>query len=120
MLNLESFRLEVLLLFPPLFFSVFLLNHASPDDFQPFTLRETHLLLADSFQGAKFSINGGLSLYKSGVVQVGKGFPTRKGPKTNENVDPNDVNLYLLPTNTSAADTFGVHMVTKPENAGKK
>lgn len=99
---------------------MFLLNHASPDDFQPFTLRETHLLLADSFQGAKFNINGGISLYKSGIVPVGKGFPLRnKGPKSNDNIDPADVNLHLFPTNTSAMDTFGVYAASKPENAGK-
>ncbi len=97
---------------------VFVLNHASPDDFQPFTLRETHLLLADHFQGAKFSINGGLSLLKSGIVPVGKGFPLRKGPKSNDNIDPGDVNIHLLPTNTSATDTFGIYTASKPENTG--
>ena len=99
---------------------MFVLNHASPDDFQPFTLRETHLLLADHFQGAKFSINGGLSLFKSGILPVGKGFPLRKGPKSNDNIDPADVNLHLLPTNTSATDTFGIHTASKPENAGMR
>lgn len=95
---------------------MFILNHASSDDYQPFTLRETHLLLADSFRGAKFSINGGISLYKSGIVPVGKGFPLMK---SSEDINPADVNLHLLPTNTSATDTFGVYTSSKPENAGK-
>lgn len=96
---------------------VFVLNHASADDYQPFTLKETHLLLADRFQGAKFSINGGISLYKSGIVPVGRGFPMRKASKTSDDIDPVDVNLHLLPTNTSATDTFGVYTASKPDNA---
>ena len=40
-------------LFPPS--SVFVLNHASPDDFQPLSLRSE---LAANFQGAKVNIAG--------------------------------------------------------------
>lgn len=98
---------------------VFLLNHASPDDFQPYSLRDMHLLLTEHFQGSKVSINGGISLFKSGIIPIGRGFPLRKGPKSNDNIDPADVNLHLLPTNQSATDTFGVHVVSKPENSGK-
>ena len=102
---------------------MFVLNHASPDDYQPFSLRETHLLLADSFQGAKFNMSGGISLYKSGIVPVGKGFQLRKSSGTkntdnNNSIDPAEVNLHLLPTNTSATDTFGVYTASKPENTG--
>lgn len=37
---------------------VFVLNHASPDDFQPLSLREMHTELAANFQGAKVNIAG--------------------------------------------------------------
>ena len=96
----------------------FLLNHASPDHFQPYSIRDAHILLADQFQGAKFSVNGGISLYKSGVVPVGKGFPLRKGPKSNDNIDPADVSFHLLPTNQNATDNFSVYTAAKPENSG--
>ena len=76
------------------------------------------MLLAESFQGAKFSVNGGISLYKSGIVPTGRSFPTKKGPKSNDNINPADVNLHLLPTNQSANDNFGVYAASKPENAG--
>ena len=38
--------------------SVFVLNHTSPDDFQPLSLREMHSELAANFQGAKVNITG--------------------------------------------------------------
>jgi hypothetical protein len=37
---------------------VFILNHASPDDFQPLSLREMHTELAANFQGAKVNVAG--------------------------------------------------------------
>ena len=37
---------------------VFVLNHASPDDFQPLSLREMHNELAANFEGAKVNIAG--------------------------------------------------------------
>ena len=37
---------------------VFVLNHASPDDFQPLSLREMHSELAANFEGAKVNIAG--------------------------------------------------------------
>ena len=40
------------------FSPVFVLNHASPDDFQPLSLREMHTELAANFQGAKVNIAG--------------------------------------------------------------
>ena len=44
---------------PSLSFSpVFIVNHASPDDFQPLSLREMHTELAANFQGAKVNIAG--------------------------------------------------------------
>ncbi len=98
---------------------VFVLNHASPDDFQPFTLREAQILLAESFQGAKFIINSGISLYKSGIIPTGKSFPLRNGAKSNDDIDPAEVNLHLLPTNSGATDTFSVYTASKPENAGE-
>ena len=33
--------------------SVFVINHASPDDFQPLSLREMHSELASNFNGAR-------------------------------------------------------------------
>jgi hypothetical protein len=50
---------------------------------------------------------------------VGKGFSLGKASKPSDNIDPADVNLHLLPTNTSATDTFGVYTSSRPENAGK-
>ena len=38
--------------------SVFVLNHTSPDDFQPLSLQEMHSELAANFQGAKVNITG--------------------------------------------------------------
>lgn len=99
-------------------FAAFLLNHASPDHFQPYSIRDVHIMLAEQFRGAKFCINGGISLFKSGVVPVGKGFPLRKGAKSNENIDPADVSFHLLPTNQNATDNFSVYTAGKPENLG--
>lgn len=110
---------SIVLSSPVIYYLAFLLNHASPDHFQPFSLREIHQLLAENFEGAKFSINGGISLYKSGIVPVGKGFPVRKGPKSNDNIDPADVNFLLLPTNQNATDNFSVYTAAKPENSGQ-
>lgn len=42
----------------PLLSLVFVLNHASPDDFQPLSLREMHNELAANFEGAKVNIAG--------------------------------------------------------------
>ena len=38
--------------------AVFVLNHASPDDFQPLSLRRHHSLLVDLFSGTRASIEG--------------------------------------------------------------
>lgn len=51
-------------------------------------------------------------------MPVGKGFPTTKSPKPSDDIDPADVNLHLLPMNTSATDTFGVYTSSRLENAG--
>ena len=99
-------------------FVAFLLNHASPDHFQPYSIRDAHVLLAEQFRSAKFSINGGISLFKSGIVPTGKGFPLRKGAKSNDNIDPADVSFHLLPTNQNATDNFSVYTAAKPENLG--
>ena len=47
----------------PLLSLVFVLNHASPDDFQPLSLREMHNELAANFEGAKVNI-AGMSMIK--------------------------------------------------------
>ena len=45
---------------PPscLFPAVFVLNHASPNDFQPLCIRQHHSLLVDLFAGTKTNIEG--------------------------------------------------------------
>lgn len=42
----------------PLILLVFVLNHATPDDYQPAALKELHSLLAENFFGAKVTIAG--------------------------------------------------------------
>lgn len=38
--------------------AVFVMNHATPDDFQPLCLRQYHYLLVDLFSGTKTNIEG--------------------------------------------------------------
>lgn len=97
---------------------MFVLNHSSPDDFQPLSLREMHTILADSFQRAKINIAGGVSLAKSGIVPIGRGFPPKKPSKNMDTVDPGEVNLHLLPTNQNVTDAYSVFCTTRPEKSG--
>ena len=48
--NVDGFAPICTLLSPS---SVFVINHASPDDFQPLSLREMHSELAANFNGAR-------------------------------------------------------------------
>jgi len=61
---------------------------------------------------------GGVSLAKSGLVPIGRGFvksPSRGGGQ----VDTGEVNFHLLPTNQSIGDTYGSHCASRPEKAGE-
>lgn len=44
--------------FPGAIPAVFVMNHATPDDFQPLCLRQYHYLLMDLFTGTKTNIEG--------------------------------------------------------------
>lgn len=94
---------------------VFVLNHASPDDFQPFTLRDLHTLIAKSFLSSKLQVASGVSLFSSGIIPTGCGFLPIKSYKKADDVNPADINLHLLPSNSSLADSYGVHTTTRPE-----
>lgn len=98
---------------------VFVMNHSSPDDFQPLSLREMHTILATSFKKTKVNIAGGASLAKSGIVPVGRGFPGKKSLKTMDTIDPGEVNLHLLPTNRNITDTYNAFCTTRPEKSGR-
>ena len=98
--------------------AVFVLNHASPDDFQPFTLRDLHTLIAKSFLSSKLQVASGVSLFSSGIIPTGCGFLPIKSYKKADDVNPADINLHLLPSNSSLADSYGVHTTTRPEKQG--
>ena len=98
--------------------AVFVLNHASPDDFQPFTLRDLHALIAKSFVSSKLQVASGVSLFSSGIVPTGCGFQQVKSYKKAEEINPPDINLHLLPSNLSLADSYGVHTTSRPEKQG--
>ncbi|XP_064397219.1 nonsense-mediated mRNA decay factor SMG9-like isoform X2 [Halichondria panicea] len=93
---------------------VFVLNHASPDDFQPLSLREMHSILISEFHGSKVNIGGGVSLAKSGLVPIGRGFPDKR---LGDKVGPEEVNLHLLPSNPNLADTYGTYSTSHPEKS---
>ena len=97
---------------------MFVLNHASPDDFQPFTLRDLHALIAKSFVSSKLQVASGVSLFSSGIVPTGCGFQQVKSYKKAEEINPADINLHLLPSNSSLADSYGVHTTSRPEKQG--
>lgn len=92
---------------------VFVLNQASVDDFQPATLRETHTLIANNFHKSKLTVAGGVSLLKSGLVPTGRELPRPSSSKP-DSVEPGSVNLHLLPHNSSAGETYSVHVVCPP------
>lgn len=94
---------------------VFVLNHATADDFQPQALRDMHSIIADSFHGSKTILSGGMSLLKSGIIPIGRGFPSKKASRGLEEVDPSEVNLHLLPTAQSSTDNYGAHCASRPE-----
>lgn len=95
---------------------VFVLNHASPDDFQPLSLREMHSILAAEFQRSKVNIAGGYSLAKSGLVSCGRGFPEKR---PNNRFGSEDVNLHLLPSHSSLTDAYGVFATSRLEKSGR-
>ncbi|XP_003386367.1 PREDICTED: protein SMG9-like [Amphimedon queenslandica] len=104
---------------------VFVLNHATPDDYQPAALKELHSLLAENFFGAKVTIAGGMSLARSGLVPVGKLIPPEHKDwsgtvKPGAPQEECNINLHLLPTNINPQDNFGSHCVkrTDREDAG--
>jgi hypothetical protein len=92
---------------------VFVFNHASPHDFQPLTLRQHHSQLVDLFTGTRTSIEGNVSLVRSGLVQKGIGFPVHSTHK--KAIDPAAVNFHLLPTNSSSSDNGTTFCVTRYE-----
>ena len=47
----------------PSLLSVFVLNHATSDDFQPGALREFHSVLAESLTGSRLSVAGQYTTY---------------------------------------------------------
>ncbi len=96
--------------------TVFVLNHASPDDFQPLSLREMHSVLASEFQRSKVSIGGCVSLAKSGLVPIGRGFPEKR---QDEKIVCEEVNFHLLPSNAQLTDSYGVYATSRPEKAGE-
>ena len=98
--------------------SVFVLNHASPDDFQPSSLRELHQSIAKEFESSKLQVASGVSLFNSGVIPTGVGFPSVKPYKKADEVNPADINLHLLPSNPSLADSYSVHTTSRPEKQG--
>lgn len=102
---------SVLTIFP----AVFVLNHASPDDFQPLSLREMHSILATEFQRAKVTIGGSVSLAKSGLVPVGRGFPEKR---PGDKFASEEVNFHLLPSNAHLTDSYGVYATSRPDRAG--
>ena len=65
------------------------------------------------------SLTGGVSLSKSGVVPIGRGYPVQKTGSNTEYINPSEVNLHLLPTNPQANDQYMVHTTARPEKAGK-
>ena len=95
---------------------VFVLNHASSDDFQPLSLREMHLVLSDNFQRAKVNVTGGVSLAKSGLVPIGRGFPSKK---PTDRIGPGEVNFHLLPSNPALNDTYGVYPTSRSDKSGE-
>jgi hypothetical protein len=105
---------------------VFVLNHATPDDFQPAALKELHSLLAENFIDSQLSVAGGMSLARSGLVPVGKLIPPSQKEwsgtvkPSNNVIEECNVNLHLLPTNTNPHDNFGAHCVERNdrEDAG--
>ena len=63
----------------------------------------------------------GVSLARSGLVPIGRGFPTRKTPsRSPAEVDMGEVNLHLIPTNQNIADTYGTHCASPSERIGKR
>ena len=98
--------------------SVFVLNHASPDDFQPSSLRELHQSIAKEFESSKLQVASGVSLFNSGVIPTGVGFPSVKPYKKADEINPADINLHLLPSNPSLADSYSVHTTSRPEKQG--
>ena len=59
-----------------------------------------------------------MSLLKSGIVPIGRGFPSKKASRSLEEVDPREVNLHLLPTAQSSNDNYGAHCASRPEKQG--
>lgn len=92
---------------------VFVMNHASPEDFQPLCLRQHHSLLLDLFTTTKTNIEGNVSLSRSGLVQNGYGFPVLSTHK--DVIDPAAINFHLLPTNTSSSDGGSAFCVSKSD-----
>ena len=57
-------------------------------------------------------LSGGVSLAKSGIVPIGRGFPAKSKA---DDVDAGEVNLHLLPTNQNSSDNYGSHCSNKTE-----
>ncbi len=83
------------------------------------SLRELHCLIAESFHGSKVTLAGGVSLAKSGLVPIGRGFPSKKPSKSHDEVAPGEVNMFLLPSIQSSSDNYGSHCTNRPEKQGK-
>lgn len=74
-----------------------------------------HSILISEFHGSKVNIGGGVSLAKSGLVPIGRGFPDKR---LGDKVGPEEVNLHLLPSNPNLADTYGTYSTSHPEKSG--
>lgn len=77
---------------------VFVHNHATPDDFQPYSMKQAHTQLAQSFATSPLKIAGGASLMKSGIIPLGT-IPNA--------FSDSSVNLHLLPTNENLSENGG-------------
>lgn len=83
---------------------VFAHNFATPDDFQPHSIKQAHSVISCAFYGSKLTIDSGVSLLNSGLIPVG----------SSSHAKENSINLQLFPTNQNAPDSFGP-LASRPE-----
>lgn len=64
---------------------------------------------------------GGVSLARSGIVPVGRGFPQKKVGDSDD-IEPGMVNLQLMasmPSSSGGGDSYGAFCASRPDKLGE-
>ena len=103
---------------------MFVHNFATPDDFQPHSIKQAHSVISCAFYGSKLTIDSeevcgccnfiDVITHRWSVITKQCLIPVGNSSHAKEN----GINLQLFPTNQNAPDSFGP-LASRPEKLGE-